>query len=85
MNAFQTFVGNVVTLIINPLIGLLFAAALALFVWGAGQFILNSGDATKRDEGKKNLLYGIIGLFIMASVFGILQVVTNTFGIELPN
>ncbi len=84
MEVLFVFIGNVVRDIINPLIGLLFALALAFFVYGAAQFILNSDDASKRDEGKKNLLYGFIGLFIMSAVFGILTVVTATFGVGLP-
>lgn len=84
MQAFYVFTHNVVTLIIQPLIGFLMALALALFVWGAGQFILASGDAQKLESGKKNLLYGLIGLFIMTSVLGILRVVTATFGVNLP-
>ena len=85
MQAFSVFVHNVVALIIQPLIAFLLALALALFVWGAGQFILASSDAQKREEGKKNLLYGLIGLFIMTSVLGILRVFLNTFGVDLPN
>lgn len=85
MDTFAVFTNNLVNLIIQPLIGLLLALALALFVWGAGQFILASGDAQKREEGKKNLLYGIIGLFVMTSVLGILRVVLSTFNVPLPN
>lgn len=84
MEVLLTFIGNIVRDIINPLIGLLFALALVFFVYGGSQFILNASDPKKRDEGKKNLVYGLVGLFIMSAVFGILQVITNTFGVSLP-
>jgi len=81
MQNLSQFIAGVVTLIINPLIGLLFALALAYFLWGAAQFILNAGSEEGRKKGKDALLRGLIGIFIMASVFGILNVVTSTFGI----
>ena len=84
METLFRFIDNVVYLIINPLIGLLFALALAFFVWGGAQLILNADSEEGRKKGKDALLWGLIGMFIMASVFGILQVVLNTFGVPLP-
>jgi len=85
MNALSQFIANVVNLIINPLIGLLFALALAFFVWGAAQLVLNSGSDEGRKKGKDALLWGLIGLFIMSAVFGILRVVVATFSPESVN
>lgn len=79
MDQLNVFIGNVVALIINPLIWLLMAAAFAYFIWGAAFFILHAGDETKRKEGKSHLLWGLIGIFVMVSVFGILNVVLSTF------
>lgn len=81
MQSLSQFIAGLVTLIINPLIGLLFALALAYFLWGAAQFILNAGNEEGRKKGKDALLWGLIGLFIMSSVFGILNIVTSTFKI----
>jgi uncharacterized membrane protein YdjX (TVP38/TMEM64 family) len=84
MDAFDTFVGNVVELIINPLIALFFALALAIFLWGAAQFILNADNEEARKKGKQHLIWGVIGFFIMVAVVGILRIVTATFGVDLP-
>jgi len=84
MAVLAQFIDNVVRLIINPFIGLLFALALAYFVWGAAQFVLNAGSEEGRKKGKDALVWGLIGLFIMTAVFGILRVVTATFGVDLP-
>lgn len=70
--------------IINPLIGLLFALALLYFLWGGVQFLMNVDNEEKRLQGRDHMLWGVIGMFIMVSVWGILEVVTNTFGISLP-
>lgn len=75
------FVQAINTYIINPLIGLLFAAALVLFMWGGFQFVIGTGTEESRESGKRHLLWGIIGMFIMVSVYGILNILTGTFGI----
>lgn len=85
MDALKSFIDNVVALIINPLIALLMAAALAYFIWGAALFILNAAESEERKKGKQHLIWGIIGIFIMVSVIGILRIVTATFGVDLPN
>ena len=84
MDALITFVGKVVDLIINPFIVLLFTAALFLFFLGMVQFILGASDETKRQMGKRHMVWGVIGLFIMVGVFGIMAVLLRTFGITLP-
>lgn len=84
MDALIAFIGRVVDVIVNPLIVLLFAAALAFFFWGMAQFILGADDETKRQTGKQHMVWGVIGLVIMVSVFGIMAVLLRTFGITLP-
>ncbi len=52
--------------------------ALVFFFWGVAQFILHSGDEKTRDDGKKKILWGIIALFVMFSIKGIISTVGNT-------
>ena len=84
MDALIAFVGKVVDNIINPFIVLLFTVALAVFFWGMAQFILGADDETKRSTGKQHMVWGVLGLFIMVGVFGIMAVLLRTFGIALP-
>lgn len=84
MDPFYTFIANLVTYIINPIIGLLVALAVAYFIYGAAIFIINADNEEGRKKGKAHLLWGIIGLFIIVGVFGILRIVVSTFGVSLP-
>lgn len=70
---------NFVTHIINPAILLVFAAGFFLFVWGLVQFLRNLEKGSDNEEGKQHMLWGIIGMFIMASVWGIIALLDNTF------
>ncbi len=55
-----------------------------MFIYGIFQFIKNSDSDTERETGRKNMLYGIIGMVIMISVFGIIRIVTGTIGAPDP-
>ena len=65
--------------IINPAILVIFTAGFFLFVWGLVQFLLNLDQGGENEDGKKHILWGIVGMFIMASVYGILALLDNTF------
>ena len=60
---------NFVTFIINPAILVIFTAGFFLFVWGLVQFIMNLDKGSENEEGKKHMLWGVVGMFVMASVY----------------
>ncbi len=79
---FDQFMGKVDTLIVNPLILFLFAVAVAYFLYGVVQFFLNQDNEEKRSEGKKHMIYGIIGMTVMIGVFTIMNIIITTFNIK---
>ncbi|OGJ02474.1 hypothetical protein A3I95_00620 [Candidatus Nomurabacteria bacterium RIFCSPLOWO2_02_FULL_44_12] len=80
----QDLLGYVTCLIGSSVIPFIFALAVAMFIWGAVKFlIINGGEEEKRNEGKQLMLWGIIALVVMISVWGLVKVVGNTF--DLPN
>ena len=58
----------------------MFALALAYFLYGVMQFIINPGNEEIRKTGKSHMLWGVVGMVIMVSVFGIMQLILNTLG-----
>ncbi len=58
----------------------IFTLAFVVFLWGVFKFIRASEDKDKQ-EGKQFIYMGLIGLFVMVSVWGIISIITNTFGI----
>jgi hypothetical protein len=67
--------------ILNPLINLAFAVALVYFLFGVYKYVKYAGSPDKRKEGSKHIIWGLVGLFIMVSVWTILEIALNTFGI----
>ena len=78
----HSFVAKINAIILFPLITLLTALALLVFIWGGFQYVYNSGNDSKRTEGRKHMLWGVIGLLVMLSAYAILNIAANTFGID---
>lgn len=85
MTAFLSFMAKVYDAIVNPILLLLIVAAGAYFLWGLAQFVMNTDDAGAREEGKRKIIWGLIGLTIMVSVQAILDIVLGTFDIDTPD
>ncbi len=64
---------------IELIVLILVAGSLLVFVWGVAKFILSAGDEKKVAEGKTLMFWGVIALFVMVSVWGIIQLFYNDF------
>lgn len=74
---------NYVSCIINiSVIPLIFSLALAFFVYGVMQYVLNEADEGKREKGKQFMVWGIIALTVMVTVWGLVSLLGNTFGLN---
>ena len=78
----KVFVGRVDKFLLNPLIYLLFAAALVYFMYGVLEFFIASATGGEQGDGKNHMLWGVIGFFIMMSVMGIIKLIEHTLGIS---
>ena len=78
LNNFQTY-------IVDPAMLLVFTAGFFVFIWGLVQFMWHLKDGADHNEGVQHMLWGIVGMFIMVSVWGILAMIANTIGADLSN
>ena len=74
-------INKVIAQIINPLIPVLIGIAMLVFFWGIIQYILNADSEEKRSTGRQHMMWGIIGLFVMVSVWGIIYLLQDFFGV----
>lgn len=77
-------IAKIKTVILYPLISLMMAIALLVFLWGVFQYIANAEGDEARATGRRHMLFGIIGLVVMVSAYAILEIATGTFGIGIP-
>jgi len=55
--------------------------ALMVFIWGMVVFLANAGNEQKRTSGKQHMVWGILAIAVLVSLWGlvgILQVLTGT-------
>ena len=63
-----------------PLVG---GIALLVFLWGLAKFIkrVGAGDEKAVEDGKRLMVWGIIALFVLASVWGIVAFIQSALGL----
>lgn len=78
---FNSIVAQVQDLL-NLLIPILITLAVIYFFWGLANYILNAGDTEKKEEGRNIMIWGIVALFVMVSIWGLVGLIGSTFGIQ---
>lgn len=61
-----------------------FIIGLGVFViiWGIFTYLTHAAEEEKREEAKKFILWGIIGVFMMLSIWGFVNILINTFSLD---
>ena len=72
------YITNILTQIVNPIIALLVGIAVLVFLWGVFEFVRNAESSEERKKGGLHMLWGAIGLFIMSSAYGIMNLIIGT-------
>jgi hypothetical protein len=80
----QPLLEKAVTVIINPIIQVAFSVATVVFVYGVFEFIRGADNPEVRKQGQQHMLWGLVGLAIMVSVFTIMRILINTLGVDVP-
>jgi hypothetical protein len=68
-------------IIVIGVIPLIFTLAFVFFLWGVLRFVYAS-DIKQKEESKKLIWYGLLGLFVMVSVWGIIKILGDTVGLD---
>jgi hypothetical protein len=79
----QTLIGTISN-ILSLLIPMALSAALIAFFWGLVRFLYagNEGNAESRTAGINIMVGGILALFVMVSVWGIVTLLQRSLGIS---
>ena len=67
--------------LLNAVVPILIALGIVYFVWGVITYMIG-GDEEKKKEGRSKIIYGIIGLAVIVAVWGLVGVLTRTFGVN---
>lgn len=77
-------VASTILYLINDVaVPLIFAVAFIVFLYGiAKAYIISQGDPEAVKQGHQLVLWGIIGFVVMISIWGLVNVVASTFGLD---
>jgi len=85
MNTFDTSTlvtlgKSLLTFLNNVAVPVLFAIAFVVFLWGVFKaYIYSRGDAAEVSKGHQFILWGLVGFFVMLSVWGLVNIISGTF------
>ncbi len=77
-NAFSIL--NVVGKMMKIIIPMLITAAVLYFIFGVVKYVVSS-DSDDKGKAREVIIRGIIGLFVIISIWGLVGIIGNTFGI----
>jgi len=63
----------------NTVVYILTALAVLFIVWNVVMYLIKSQGEESRAKAGFNILWGIVGLFVIVSIWGLVSILTNTF------
>ena len=65
----------------NTLIPILITLGVIYFIWGVIQYVIAKDEEAKK-AGRDKMIWGIIGLFVIVSIWGLVGFLGNTLGVK---
>jgi len=84
----NTYIGRLIVSvggIVKGLFPILGGIALLVFFWGLAKTVLSAGSEKEVAAGKNRMIWGIIALFVMVSVWGIVTLLRVMLGLREDN
>lgn len=72
--------------IINAIVPLIFAVAVLYMLWNIVKYIeAGTGDAKARDAARDQIIFAVVLLFVMMSIWGLVNILRGTFTLKNEN
>jgi hypothetical protein len=76
--SFRTLVHGTLVPLLDAVIPVIFGVALIAILWAGSQLVLHADNEQKRTDSKRSMFWGIIILFIMLSMWGLVNLIKNS-------
>ena len=68
--------------LINRLIPFIIALTVLFFLWGILRFVMAGGDGEQRKEAQGYIVWGVVALFVMISVWGLVNILVRSVNLD---
>ncbi|OHA00466.1 MAG: hypothetical protein A3C07_01255 [Candidatus Sungbacteria bacterium RIFCSPHIGHO2_02_FULL_47_11] len=68
--------------VLEVVVTIVFVMAVIVFGWGIVKLIIAAGNPTQIQQAKQFIWWGVIGMAILASIFGIILYLQSFFGVS---
>jgi hypothetical protein len=68
--------------LLNALIGMLITVAIVVFFWGLIKYLLHDGSSEDAHKGVYQMIWGVVAIFVMVSIWGLIALLQRTFGVD---
>jgi len=91
LTVFAPYIAGAVTLghtlgvlsdLINGLIPIVLAITVLIFFWGLAMYLLDASNTERKGDGIRIMVMGVMALFVMVSIWGIIGVLQQTFKVD---
>ena len=65
--------------LLKVLVGMAFALAILAFFFGIARFLWNVDQPEKREEGRSLMIYSVVAIFVMVSIWGLVAFLQKAF------
>ena len=72
---------TIVESFINRATPFLIGLAVFVIIFGVFKFILNAANEDERKAARSYIFWGVIGVFVMISIWGLVNILYDTFGL----
>ncbi|HDQ16762.1 MAG TPA: hypothetical protein ENN31_01405 [Candidatus Vogelbacteria bacterium] len=76
-NAVEVFGG-----IIALLIPIMIALGIVIFFYGLAMYLLKAGEEEGQRGARNLMIYGVVAVFVMVSIWGLVAMIRESFGVE---
>jgi hypothetical protein len=73
---------KVISDLINGLIPIVLALTVLIFFWGLAMYLWDSSNPERKGQGIHIMIMGVVALFVMVSIWGIIGVLQQTFKVD---
>ena len=64
---------------LNRAVAIIVSLAIVWFIWNVFQYVI-AADEAKKADAKKYMVWGIVAIFVMVSIWGLVAILQSTFG-----